>query len=249
VTTSLSSGELASMVMADAIIRLLPGVIKEESYQQDSFYQGGLDHPHYTKPASYRGLEVPEVPSLRPSQENPSLARGAKTDAHQNPKTRFSDPRAGYMSKPGGGHLDSYPRKEKGPFDDRQRRAERPPRTGSKAKKNKPAKESSNQDIRTGMSSPVLAKAFSDQLLFSQCRSIEQATPHDCFVAQALTVRDRLIQRWAATQKAYNQKGVKRVFYFSAEFLMGRLLGNNLLNLGIRDAMEKSHGRVRIVSA
>lgn len=57
----LSSGELATMVMADAVIRLLPGVIKEESYQQDSFYSGGLDHPHYTKPASYRGLEVPEV--------------------------------------------------------------------------------------------------------------------------------------------------------------------------------------------
>lgn len=57
----LSSGELATMVMADAIIRLLPGVIKPESYQQDSFFRRGLDHPHYTKPASYRGLDVPEV--------------------------------------------------------------------------------------------------------------------------------------------------------------------------------------------
>lgn len=57
----LSSGELATMVMADAIARLLPGVIKEESYQQDSFYAGGLDHPHYTKPATYRDLTVPEV--------------------------------------------------------------------------------------------------------------------------------------------------------------------------------------------
>lgn len=57
----LSSGELATMVIADAVVRLLPGVIKEESYEQDSFYSGGLDHPHYTKPASYRGLEVPEV--------------------------------------------------------------------------------------------------------------------------------------------------------------------------------------------
>lgn len=57
----LSSGELAAMVIADAVVRLLPGVIKEESYQQDSFYRGGLDHPHYTKPASYRGLDVPEV--------------------------------------------------------------------------------------------------------------------------------------------------------------------------------------------
>lgn len=57
----LSSGELSSMVIADAVIRLLPGVIKEESFQQDSFYHGGLDHPHYTKPASYRNLDVPEV--------------------------------------------------------------------------------------------------------------------------------------------------------------------------------------------
>lgn len=57
----LSNGELATMVMVDAITRLLPGVIKEESYQQDSFYDGLLDHPHYTKPAVFRGLAVPEV--------------------------------------------------------------------------------------------------------------------------------------------------------------------------------------------
>ena len=57
----LSSGELATMVIADAVVRLLPGVIKEDSYVQDSFYSGGLDHPHYTKPSEYRGLKVPEV--------------------------------------------------------------------------------------------------------------------------------------------------------------------------------------------
>lgn len=57
----LSSGELATMVIADAVIRLLPGVIKPESYEQDSFYTGSLDHPHYTKPASYRGKQVPDV--------------------------------------------------------------------------------------------------------------------------------------------------------------------------------------------
>lgn len=57
----LSSGELATMVIADAIIRLLPGVIKPDSYQQDSFYLPGLDHPQYTKPALFRGQEVPSV--------------------------------------------------------------------------------------------------------------------------------------------------------------------------------------------
>ncbi len=57
----LSNGELAAMVIADAIIRLLPGVIRQESVTQDSFQAGLLDHPHYTKPASYRGLDVPSV--------------------------------------------------------------------------------------------------------------------------------------------------------------------------------------------
>ena len=57
----LSNGELAAMVIADAVIRLIPGVIKPESYEQDSFFKGGLDHPHYTKPAEFRGRGVPDV--------------------------------------------------------------------------------------------------------------------------------------------------------------------------------------------
>lgn len=57
----ISNGELSTMVIADAVIRLLPGVIKPESYVQDSFYQPILDHPHYTKPAVFRNLAVPEI--------------------------------------------------------------------------------------------------------------------------------------------------------------------------------------------
>jgi len=57
----LSGGEIASMVVVDSIVRLLPGVIKEESYEEDSFYHGILDYPTYTKPREYRGLVVPEV--------------------------------------------------------------------------------------------------------------------------------------------------------------------------------------------
>lgn len=113
-------------------------------------------------------------------------------------------------------------------------------KSSGKAKKRQPRQETPLPDVRTGMSVPVLAKAFRDQLLFSQCRTVDNATPHDLFRAEALTVRDRLIHRWAATQQAYIQHGVKRVFYFSAEFLMGRLLGNNLLNLGIREEMEQA---------
>ncbi|ADO83107.1 tRNA (guanosine(37)-N1)-methyltransferase TrmD [Ilyobacter polytropus] len=57
----LTGGELPAMVIADAIARLIPGVIKKDSYENDSFYNGLLDHPHYTRPAEYMGKAVPEV--------------------------------------------------------------------------------------------------------------------------------------------------------------------------------------------
>lgn len=58
----LSGGELAAMVFVDAIIRLLPGSLGHlGSAEQDSFMNGLLDCPHYTRPASIDGLEVPEV--------------------------------------------------------------------------------------------------------------------------------------------------------------------------------------------
>ena len=57
----LTGGEIPSMAIMDSIIRLLPGVIKEESYTEDSFMNDLLDYPTYTKPADFRGLKVPEV--------------------------------------------------------------------------------------------------------------------------------------------------------------------------------------------
>lgn len=57
----LTGGELASMVITDSIVRLLPGVIKENSHQNDSFNNNLLDYPTYTKPRVFRGMEVPEV--------------------------------------------------------------------------------------------------------------------------------------------------------------------------------------------
>lgn len=58
----LSGGELAAMVVVDAVARLLPGVLGDaESAPNDSFAQGLLDHPHYTRPERWRGEGVPEV--------------------------------------------------------------------------------------------------------------------------------------------------------------------------------------------
>lgn len=57
----LTGGELASIVIVDSIVRLLPGVIEEESHKNDSFNNNLLDYPTYTKPRIYKGMEVPEV--------------------------------------------------------------------------------------------------------------------------------------------------------------------------------------------
>lgn len=58
----LTSGELASMVVIDAVVRRLDGVLGDEgSAVDESFYEGLLEYPQYTRPASYRGMDVPEV--------------------------------------------------------------------------------------------------------------------------------------------------------------------------------------------
>lgn len=58
----LTGGELASMAMTDAIVRLIPDVLSNEaSHQEDSFSTGMLEHPHYTRPREYRGMKVPDV--------------------------------------------------------------------------------------------------------------------------------------------------------------------------------------------
>ncbi|MDL2292033.1 tRNA (guanosine(37)-N1)-methyltransferase TrmD [Acholeplasma sp. OttesenSCG-928-E16] len=57
----LTGGELAAMVVTDSIVRLLPGVIEEESVTTDSLYNGLLKYPQYTKPEEYMGYKVPEV--------------------------------------------------------------------------------------------------------------------------------------------------------------------------------------------
>src|SRR5690606_41847089 len=58
----LSGGEAAALVVVDAIVRLLPGAISDhESASTDSFYEGSLSPPSYTRPAEFRGMKVPEV--------------------------------------------------------------------------------------------------------------------------------------------------------------------------------------------
>lgn len=58
----LTGGEIPAMVLIDSITRLLPGVLsRSESYEDETFYSGLLEYPQYTRPASFRGLDVPDV--------------------------------------------------------------------------------------------------------------------------------------------------------------------------------------------
>lgn len=58
----LTGGELPAMTVIDAVVRLLPGVLgQEDSHIHDSFSTGLLEHPHYTRPADFRGMKVPDV--------------------------------------------------------------------------------------------------------------------------------------------------------------------------------------------
>jgi glycogen phosphorylase len=93
---------------------------------------------------------------------------------------------------------------------------------------------------RTGMDLDVLRRAFADHLQYSQGKDEHTATALDRFFAVAFTVRDRMMSRWIHTQQAYYKAGAKRVYYLSLEFLMGRALVNNLINLGMYDNMRRA---------
>jgi len=80
---------------------------------------------------------------------------------------------------------------------------------------------------------PSLREAIADRLLYSLGKDRGTATPRDWFQATALAVRDRMMPRWMAAMHATDQRPGKHVYYLSAEFLIGRLLSNTLLNLGL----------------
>ncbi len=91
------------------------------------------------------------------------------------------------------------------------------------------------EDDRTSMHPAALRRAFLDHVQFSRSKNPRTATAFDRYMALSLASRDRLVERWIETQRTYYENDVKRAYYLSAEFLLGRALTANLEALGIYD--------------
>ena len=96
-----------------------------------------------------------------------------------------------------------------------------------------------SDSIRTGMRLDDLRQAFLDNLICALGRLPSHSTRHDHYLALALTVRDHVMRRGVRSFEKGDNLLVRRVAYFSAEFLPGPHLGNHLLNLGLTDTVRK----------
>ena len=88
----LSGGELPALVVIDAVLRLLPGAIDDASTAEESFSAGLLEYPQYTRPPTFRGMDVPDDPDLGRPRRGPALARGAGAGAHPRAPARPAGP-------------------------------------------------------------------------------------------------------------------------------------------------------------
>ena len=98
---------------------------------------------------------------------------------------------------------------------------------------------------RQGMDPESFYKGFNEHLRFTLAVDPESAGSYDMYNALVLSLRDRLIDRWVKTKKQQDKAETKQLYYMSIEYLMGRAIGNNVINLGyegvLKEAMEE-HG-------
>ena len=91
-----------------------------------------------------------------------------------------------------------------------------------------------------GMDADKIAEDFRRYFGYTLGRDRYTALPHYLYEALALTLRDRLMERWSKTRYTYNEQPIRRAYYLSMEYLMGRSLGNAMVNLGVRDATAQA---------
>ncbi|MDF2839328.1 MAG: glgP [Clostridia bacterium] len=86
----------------------------------------------------------------------------------------------------------------------------------------------------------VFQEDFIKKVKTECARNIKEATLLNKYVALGSLIRDYITENWVNTKEEYEQKGKKQVYYFSMEFLLGKLLANNLMNLGIREVCQEA---------
>ena len=91
-----------------------------------------------------------------------------------------------------------------------------------------------------GLDVADLKESFVHNLEFALAKDEYSATTLDNFKSLALTIRDRLFERWIETQQGYYRVNAKRIYYLSLEFLIGRTLGNAILNLGLEENVGRA---------
>jgi len=93
---------------------------------------------------------------------------------------------------------------------------------------------------KIGLDAASIKQSFLDRLTYSVAKDSITATDRDWFFTAAYVARDRMIDRWMETMRCYYDNDVKRIYYFSMEFLMGRTLMNSLHNLGFDQQYRKA---------
>src|SRR5215471_16858092 len=90
-------------------------------------------------------------------------------------------------------------------------------------------------ELGDSSSQQSLLSDFAHYLRRTLAKDRYTATDRDRYHALALAVRDRVVERWILTQQTHHKNNVKRIYYLSLEFLIGRLLGNNVISLKLED--------------
>jgi glycogen phosphorylase len=93
-------------------------------------------------------------------------------------------------------------------------------------------------DYHKGMDAGSLTQSVANHLKYTIGKHRGGATLHDQYWSVACAIRDRLVDRWLATQQAYHEKNVKRAYYLSMEYLPGRLLRDSIINLGLAEEFQ-----------